>query len=258
MQFQLRPSLPDNPLEFWHQFGSTTGPIPVSRTSSLLPLLRMLRFPTTGQGERRRCVRRSMSRNSEGTLQLKAKKTLSWKDYRSLPTLKFWEVMGVLVHKYYRVTIGIVSVIAFSVSKDSRIRYLWASDFGLSDLNLPDKWSFLGVLKLQKNCNQSRSSKLFSGLVQMTLWLVHASYSLLDRQAVKLTFFARVLRPSSRRGRAAFFHSLPLPVACGSRFLLASSAAVLCALGEEDANRTSFLWKSSLRQCPSACWDFRR
>ena len=103
------------------------------------------------------------------------------------------------------------------------------------------------VLKLQKNCNQSCSSKLFSRLVQMTLWLVHTSYSLLDRQAVKLTFFARVLRPSSRRGRAAFFHSLPLPVACGSRFLLACSAAVLCALGEEDANRTSFIWKSSLR-----------
>ena len=103
------------------------------------------------------------------------------------------------------------------------------------------------VLKLQKNCNQSCSSKLFSRLVQMTLWLVHTSYSLLDRQAVKRTFFARVLRPSSRRGRATFFHSLPLPVACGSRFLFACSAAVLCALGEEDANRTSFIWKSSLR-----------
>ena len=95
---------------------------------------------------------------------------------------------------------------------------------------------------------KSCSSKLFSGLVKMTLWLVHAtSYSLLDRQAAKLTFFARVLRPSSGRGRAAFFHSLPLPVACGSRFLLACSAAILCALGEEDANRTSFIWKSSLR-----------
>ena len=108
------------------------------------------------------------------------------------------------------------------------------------------KLSFSGVLKLQKNCNQSCSSKLFSGLVKMTLWLVHASCSLLDRQAVKLAFFPRVLRPSSRRGRTAFFHSL----ACGSRFLFACSAAVLCTLGEEDAKRTSFIWKSSLRAHP--------
>ena len=63
------PMPPGNPLEFWHQSTSTGGPIPVSRTSSLRPLLRMLRFTTAGQGERRRCVRQSMSRNSERTLQ---------------------------------------------------------------------------------------------------------------------------------------------------------------------------------------------
>ena len=114
--------------------------------------------------------------------------------------------------------------------------------------------------KLQKNRSLSCSSKMFSRLAKMTLWLVHASYSLPYRQAVKLTFFARVLRPSSRRRkrktcitherRAAFFHSLPLPVACGLRFLFACSAAVLCALGEEDANRTSFILKSSPRAHP--------
>ena len=63
----------------------------------------------------------------------------------------------------------------------------------------------MGVLKLQKNCNQSCSSNLFAGLVQMTLWLVHDSYSLLDRQVVKLTFFARVSRQAQGEGGQHFF-----------------------------------------------------
>ena len=48
---------------------------------------------------------------------------------------------------------------------------------------------FSEEFKLPKNCNQSCSSKFF-GLVEMTFGLVHASYSLPERQAVKLTFFS--------------------------------------------------------------------
>ena len=46
---------------------------------------------------------------------------------------------------------------------------------------------FSEEFKLPKNCNQSCSSKFF-GLVEMTFGLVHASYSLPEWQAVKLTF----------------------------------------------------------------------
>ena len=35
------------------------------------------------------------------------------------------------------------------------------------------KWSFLGIQIIQKNCNQSCSSKIFFGLVEMTFGLVH-------------------------------------------------------------------------------------
>ena len=44
--------------------------------------------------------------------------------------------------------------------------------------------------KLQKDCNQFCQSKRVLGLVEMTCGLVHASYSLPEWQAVKLTFFA--------------------------------------------------------------------
>ena len=58
-------------------------------------------------------------------------------------------------------------------------------------LNLPDtQVLFLGKFKLQKDCNQSCKSKRVLGLVEMTCGLVHASYSLPEWQAVKLTFFA--------------------------------------------------------------------
>ena len=49
---------------------------------------------------------------------------------------------------------------------------------------------FFGKIKLQKDCNQSCKSKRVLGLVEMTCGLVHASYSLPEWQAVKLTFFA--------------------------------------------------------------------
>ena len=53
----------------------------------------------------------------------------------------------------------------------------------------------MGVFKLQKNCNQSCSSKIGRGggggvLFEMTFGLVHASYSLSEWQTVNLTFFA--------------------------------------------------------------------
>ena len=202
---------PGNPLEFWHQSTSTGGPIPVSRTSSLRPLLRMLRFTTAGQGERRRCVRQSMSRNSERTLQQRQRWAGKITDhYRLWNSEKSCACLFTNTNHRHR--------ISYCVSSEQRqsnpISLGWWILVFLFLTCPMGKWSCFGVLKLQKNCNQCFSSTLFSGLVQMTLWLVHASYSLLDRQAVKLTFFARVLRPSSRWGRAAFFHSLPLPVAC--------------------------------------------
>ena len=59
-------------------------------------------------------------------------------------------------------------------------------------LNLPDGQVlvFFWKFKLQKDCNQSCQSKRILGLVEMTCGLVHASYSLPEWQAVKLTFFA--------------------------------------------------------------------
>ena len=66
-------------------------------------------------------------------------------------------------------------------------------DFGLVNtvLNLLDgQVNFFGKFKLQKDGNQSCQSKRVLGLVEMTCGLVHASYSLPEWQAVKLTFFA--------------------------------------------------------------------
>ena len=58
-------------------------------------------------------------------------------------------------------------------------------------LNLPTgKCCFMGKCKLQKDCNQSCSSKRVLRLVEMTCGLVHSSYSLPKWQAEKLTFFA--------------------------------------------------------------------
>ena len=58
-------------------------------------------------------------------------------------------------------------------------------------LNLPNgqELFFWGKFKLQKDCNQSCSSKRVLGLVEMTCGLVDASYSLPKWQVVKLTFF---------------------------------------------------------------------
>ena len=48
-----------------------------------------------------------------------------------------------------------------------------------SNINLPHRQvKFLGEFKLQKNCNQSCSSKIYWGQVKMTRGLVHASYRL--------------------------------------------------------------------------------
>ena len=57
-----------------------------------------------------------------------------------------------------------------------------------SVLSMPD--GHLGALKLQKNFNQHCSSQMFFRLVEMTFGLVHASYSLPEWQAVRMTFFA--------------------------------------------------------------------
>ena len=64
---------------------------------------------------------------------------------------------------------------------------------GLSDTTFFARWAsdlFFGVFKLKKNCSQFCSSKLFWGLVKMTLVLVHVSYSLPEVQALKMILFA--------------------------------------------------------------------
>jgi len=59
-------------------------------------------------------------------------------------------------------------------------------------LNLPEgQVLFFWVkFKLQKDCNQSCSSKRGLGLAEMNCGLVNASYSFPKWQAVKLTLFA--------------------------------------------------------------------
>ena len=56
-----------------------------------------------------------------------------------------------------------------------------------SVLNLPNE--HVGNSNFQNDCNQC-SSNFFWRLVEMTFGLVHATYSLPEWQAVKLTFFA--------------------------------------------------------------------
>ena len=83
----------------------------------------------------------------------------------------------------------------FVLSKKVMSDSLGLVDFGFglvnSVLNLPDgQVKFFGKFKLQTDCNQSCQSKRVLGLVEVTRGLVHASYSLPEWQAVKLTFFA--------------------------------------------------------------------
>ena len=83
---------------------------------------------------------------------------------------------------------------------NQRAKKVVSGSLGLADfviglvnsvLNLPDRQVvFWGEFKLQKNCNQSCSSIFFFRLVERTLGLVHARYSLPEWQAVKLTFLA--------------------------------------------------------------------
>ena len=65
----------------------------------------------------------------------------------------------------------------------------WASQRFLFLTCPTGKCCFLGKFKLQKDCNQSSKSKRVLGLVEMNCGIVHASYSLPEWQAVKLTFF---------------------------------------------------------------------
>ena len=46
------------------------------------------------------------------------------------------------------------------------------------------------MLKLQKNCKINLLVKTFLGLIEMVFGLVNVSFSLLEWQAVKMTFFA--------------------------------------------------------------------
>ena len=49
--------------------------------------------------------------------------------------------------------------------------------------------NFFEKFKLQKNCESILLIKVFLGLVEKTFGLVYASFSLPDRQALKMTFF---------------------------------------------------------------------
>ena len=60
-----------------------------------------------------------------------------------------------------------------------------------SVINLPDgQVNFLGGNSNYRRTVNNPAHQTFGGLVEMTFGLVHASYSLPKRQAVKLTFFA--------------------------------------------------------------------
>ena len=60
-----------------------------------------------------------------------------------------------------------------------------------SVLNLPDKQvEVFEEFKLQKNYEVSLFIKTLLGLVEMMFGLVNVSFSLLEWQAVKMTFFA--------------------------------------------------------------------
>ena len=60
-----------------------------------------------------------------------------------------------------------------------------------SVLNLPDgQVKYFEEFSLYKNCQVNSAYQKIWGLVEMTFGLVNASYSLPERQAVKMTFFA--------------------------------------------------------------------
>ena len=64
-----------------------------------------------------------------------------------------------------------------------------------SVINLPDRQvKLFEEFKLQKNCEINLLLKTFLGLVEMMLGLVNVSFSLPERQAVKMTFSAPWLR----------------------------------------------------------------
>ena len=74
----------------------------------------------------------------------------------------------------------------------------WLVDFSIGlvsfVLNLPDgQVKFFEEFKLQKNCESILLIKMFLELVEMTFGLVYASFSLPERQALKMTFFAPCL-----------------------------------------------------------------
>ena len=74
----------------------------------------------------------------------------------------------------------------------------WLVDFSIGlvsfVLNLPDgQVKFFEEFKLQKNCESILLIKMFLGLVEMTFGLVYASFSLPERQALKMTFFTPCL-----------------------------------------------------------------
>ena len=60
-----------------------------------------------------------------------------------------------------------------------------------SVINLPDgQVKLLKEFKLQRNCEINLLIKTFLGLVEMMFGLVNVCFSLPERQAVKMTFFA--------------------------------------------------------------------
>ena len=109
----------------------------------------------------------------------------------------FWDVLSNQVLScqpqplaWLVITLTSTLIIPDTACKESRVWYprasgfcCWASDFCYNLSDRPGKWCFLRKFKVQKDCNQSCKSKRVLGLV-------HASYSLPNWQAVKLTVFA--------------------------------------------------------------------
>ena len=66
-------------------------------------------------------------------------------------------------------------------------------DFAIGLVNSVIKVKFFEEFKLQKNCEINLLIKTFLGLVEMMFGLVNVSFSLPEWQAVKMTFFAKVV-----------------------------------------------------------------
>ena len=113
--------------------------------------------------------------------------------------------IGTLVRILVRFTMGILAriLVRIAISILQRAKKVVSNSPGLVDfavalvnsvIDLPDgQVNILGGNSNYRRTVINPASQIFGGLVEMTFRLVHASYSLPEWQAVKLTFFAPCL-----------------------------------------------------------------